>query len=116
MLHYTSTAEFVRVLTELANKLSPKHRELLQIHYRAPKRKLTARQMAKQAGYESYGVANLLYGRLGRLVGEKLGLKEENCHVGVLVEFIKPNTEGNSEWIWVMRPELGKALEALSWT
>lgn len=71
--------------------------------------------MAAQAGYKSFSVANLFYGKLGGLVGERLGLAEKDCHVGVLVEFIKPGTEGNSEWVWVMRPELAKALESLSW-
>jgi len=108
-------SDFAQALEALRGKITSKQRELLQIHYRADKRKLTARQMAERAGYGSYAAANLHYGRLGRLVGEQLRFKEENCHIGVLVEFIRPDTEGNSEWIWVMRPGLAKALETLRW-
>jgi len=110
------SAKFRKAIEGLGNTVNAKHREMLRMHYHSPSRKLTARQMAAGVGYAGFGAANLHYGRLGRLVGKKLGLPDEDCHIGVLVEFIRPNAEGNSEWIWVMRPELAKALESLGWT
>ena len=109
------SAEFRKALEGLGATVKSKHREMLRTHYLAPAHKLTARQMAERIGYAGFGAANLHYGRLGRLVGKKLGLPQEDCHIGVLVEFIRPNTEGNSEWVWIMRPEVAKALEALGW-
>jgi predicted HNH restriction endonuclease len=89
------------------------HMRMLQAHYYAPDRTLTATQMSKAMGYLHFKAANLHYGRLGRLVGEKLGyypLPKQT--VNVLVEFEKPG----KEWLWIMRPEVAQALETLGWT
>ncbi len=109
------SADFRNALEGLGKSLNSKHREMLRTHFLAPAHKLTARQMAEKIGYAGYAAANLHYGRLGRLLGKKLGLPEEDCHIGVLVDFVRPNTEGNSEWIWILHPELAKALEDLGW-
>ena len=81
--------------------VAPHHIRMLKAQYHAPKRTLTATQMSKALGYPSYAVANLHYGRLGRLVGEQIGwqpLPEQT--VSVLVTFEKPERE----WHWIMRP------------
>lgn len=53
--------------------MAPHHMRMLQAHYHAPDRTLTATQMSKALGYPTYAAANLHYGRLGRIVGEKIG-------------------------------------------
>lgn len=85
---------------------------MLQAHYHAPDRTLTATQMAKALGYPKYSAANLHYGKLARLVGEQIGwhpLPDEA--IFVLVTFEKPHRE----WRWIMRPSVAQALEQLGW-
>ncbi|MEN9572491.1 MAG: hypothetical protein RL514_346 [Verrucomicrobiota bacterium] len=108
-------SEYAEALRCLGPKLSDKHREMLLAHFHASDRKVTAGQLAAKVGYASFGAANLHYGKLGVMIGKQLGLSEQDVHVGVLVLFIRPNTEGNKEWIWQMRPELAVALERLKW-
>jgi len=92
--------------------VSPYHMRMLQAHYHAPDRTVTATQMAKALGYPKYTAANLHYGKLARLVGELIGwqpLPEQA--VFVLVTFERPDRE----WQWIMRPEVAQALEQLGW-
>lgn len=93
------------------------HIKMLQAHYYAVDRTLTASQMAKAMGYNNYNAANLHYGKLGRLVGNALGWSpsaEESQGadaVYILAEFQKPG----KYWHWIMRPEVSKAIERLGW-
>lgn len=91
--------------------LSDCHYQLLRLHYHAPERTVTAKQLAELVGYKSYSVANLQYGRLARLVGEQLDYDPEPERLGTLVRFEKRN----GEWHWLMRPEVAQALERLGW-
>lgn len=102
---YVSALRAIRV-TEI-------QRRILQIHYDAPSRTVTARQMARVLGYEHYSVANSQYGRLGRTVRELLGKSGDSIdqRLGMLVTFDRRN----DEWHWLMRPEVAEALERLGW-
>lgn len=92
--------------------VAPHYMRMLQAHYHAPQRTLTATQMSKALGYPKYSAANLHYGKLGRLVGEELGWKPlPQQTVFVLVTFEKPARE----WLWIMRPAVVLALEQLGW-
>jgi len=92
--------------------VAPHQMRMLQAHYHAPNRTLTATQMSKALGYPKYGGANIHYGKLGRLVGEQLGWRPlPELTVFVLVTFDKPGRE----WHWIMRPAVAKALERLGW-
>ncbi len=93
-------------------QLAPHQLRMFQVQYHAPERTLTATQMSQALGYPTYAAANLHYGKLGRLVGEQIGwtpLPEQT--VFVLVTFEKPG----SEWHWIMRPAVARALEQLGW-
>ena len=84
--------EYVAALRGL--QLSPHHLRMLQAHYHSPNRTLTATQMSGALGYSGYRVANLHYGRLGHLVGQKLAwtpLPEQT--VAVLCTFEKSERE-----------------------
>lgn len=109
----TSATEFAQALKKLAPEITPKQREMLQVHYHAPARRLTAGQMAEKVGYTSVIRVNGEYGRLAKMLRKALGLAKEDGEVklGVLVEFIRPN----DQWIWIMRPELAEALQSLGW-
>ena len=85
-------------------------RRILLTHYHAPGQTISATQMSKAMGYRNHGGANLHYGILGKRIGENLGWGKPNLHV--LVEFEKPERE----WLWIMRPEVSRALERLGWT
>jgi predicted HNH restriction endonuclease len=93
-------------------QISPHHLRMLLAHYHAPKLTLTATQMAKAMGYQTFASSNLHYGRLGRAVGDTLGWNPlPSTLVYVLAEFEKPERE----WLWIMRPAVAEALEKLGW-
>jgi putative restriction endonuclease len=85
--------------------------QLLRLHYHAPERTVTARQLAELAGYNSYSVANAQYSRLARLIGQQLDYNPEPERLGTLVTFDKRH----GEWHWVMRPQVAQALDSLGW-
>jgi 5-methylcytosine-specific restriction enzyme A len=92
--------------------LRPHHRLLLKAHLAAPERTVTATQLARMLGYESYKAANLHYGQLGELICEQLGWTPLPTQtVFSLVTFEKRK----GEWHWIMRQELADALEKLGW-
>jgi 5-methylcytosine-specific restriction protein A len=91
--------------------LTDRHFQFLRLHYHAPERTVTAKQLADLVGYSSYSVANAQYGRLARLVGERLDYNPEPERLGTLVLFEKRL----GEWHWPMRPEVARALEILGW-
>jgi hypothetical protein len=101
-------------LAMLDEGLPPRHRRMLASHYNAPKRTITARSLAAAVGYPNFNSVNLQYGTLARKICEILGLRLE-FHVSVLAEFIMPKPEDGTEVLWVMRPELSRALEELQW-
>lgn len=106
--------EYKAALTLLADEMPPKHRLLLEVHYRAPGRRLTARKLAEKVGYASFGAVNLQYGTLARKICDILGIRLE-YHVLVLAKFMTPKTGWDREVLWIMRPELARALEELRW-
>lgn len=83
--------------------------QMLQAHYNAPLRAVTATQMAKSLGYAHYSIANAHYGRLGRIVGDQLAYNPMKERLGTLVTFQKRD----DEWHWIMRPQVAEALEML---
>jgi hypothetical protein len=101
-------------LSLLEDEMPQRHRLMLEMHYRAPGRQLTARKLAEKVGYASFGAVNLQYGTLARKICDILGLRLK-YHVLVLAEFVTPKTGFDREILWVMRPELAKALEELRW-
>ncbi|HUR53716.1 MAG TPA: hypothetical protein VMZ71_06275, partial [Gemmataceae bacterium] len=58
-----TAAEYVEALNAIT--LSAAQRKMLMFHYRAHNRTVTYMELAEAAGYDSYGAANLHYGRLG---------------------------------------------------
>lgn len=107
-----SVADYVRAFQLIAPELTPKQRAMLQAHYSAPQRCITATQLAHAVGYASMGGANLQYGILARMVREVLDFPTQRglVHLYALATFIK-----GEHWIFVMRPEVARALETLGW-
>ena len=93
------------------DNLQDSHLQILQIHYHAHEKTITAKQLALAMGYSHHTTVNMMYGRLARLIGEKLGYNPEPEKLGALVTFEKRK----GEWHWILRPEVSQALEALGW-
>jgi len=92
--------------------MAPHHLRMLQAHYHAPHRTLTATQLSRIMGYPVYKAANLHYGKLARIIGQRLGSRPlPEVILAVLVTFDKPS----HEWLWIMRPPVARALEQLGW-
>jgi len=102
----------VRAFQTIQAELTPKQRAMLAAHYHAPHRCITATQLAAEVGYASMGGANLQYGILARMVRDVLDFPTQRglVHLYSLATFIK-----GKHWIFVMRPEVAEALEALGW-
>jgi putative restriction endonuclease len=93
------------------SNITDRHIQMLRVHYNAPDRTVTAKQLAELVGYNSYSVVNAQYGRLARLIGEQLDYNPEPERLGTLVRF----DNRHDEWHWVMRAEVAEALERLGW-
>ena len=92
-------------------QIAPYHKQMLLANYHAPNRTLTATMMAKAMGYDNFNAANLHYGMLGGLVGEKLGWNPlPEFKVNVLVDFKKED-----DWQWIMKPAVAEAIRLLGW-
>lgn len=88
---------------------------MLLAHYAAPGRLMSATELARAAGYNVFGGANIHYGILGRRVGECLGLMKPPNWTQVLAEG-RGEDPASGHFQWEMRPALGRALEQLGWT
>lgn len=102
-----SAKDYAKALCEL--KLTKNQRAMLRIHYAAPGHTITARQLAVAMGYNSWRATNMHYGRLGRLVGEKLGLPPDTKLEAICAFHKAPG----KEWEFIQRPNLVSALESL---
>jgi putative restriction endonuclease len=79
------------------NNLTDTHLKILQTHYHAYEKTITANQLAQAIGYDHHATANMIYGRLAGLVGEQLDYSPEPEKLGTLVTFEKRN----KEWHWI---------------
>jgi predicted HNH restriction endonuclease len=85
---------------------------MLQFHYWQPEKTTTHEAMAAAMKFKGGFASNLLYGGLGRRVGEHLGWMPE-YPLSVLAHFRYPDPERKCHW--KMRDRLAAALEALGW-
>jgi hypothetical protein len=106
-------AQFVRALRGIA---IPTGQQLtfLRAHVNAPGRALTARRLAEAAGYQDHRGINLQYGLLARQLGQALGRR--HVKLSLLVDFVRPKSVTNKEWLMVMHPQFAEALKQLGWT
>ena len=93
----------------------PGGRQLLFLaaHCEAPGKALNAANLAKHAKYQDWRGINLQYGLLADSLGKHLGIKGKG--LSLLLEFAKPKSITNKEWVLVMRPEFAKALRVAGW-
>jgi hypothetical protein len=95
--------------------------KILRAHFRAPGHSATARQLAREVGYENFNAINLQYGALAEAIASGLGVKSqpvpEGTSVGfwlwALVEWDGKDAEG--EQPFKLRPEVVEALRRMGW-
>lgn len=104
-----SATEYKRAFLAISS-LPPSYLEILRYHYRRPGRTTSGAAIASAIGFKDWNPVNLHYGRMGRLVGKQLGVKQ-TMPLGVLVDFKKVG----QGWHWTMKPQVAKALESLGW-
>ena len=81
---------------------------LLAIHADTDDCTLTATELAHRAGYRNKATANAQYGKLGRLVGAALNIRNDfSLPVAHLVDF---GRNGRGEITWILRPALAEAV------
>jgi len=86
--------------------------QMLRLHFHAKDQTTTAQDLALATGYTHRSVANSLYGRLGRKIGELLNFNpNNNVRVGTIVTFSKPD----GYWLWTLRSEFAAAIQTIGW-
>ena len=105
-------AQFARALKEIS-KPRGRQPDFLRAHVRAPGRALTARRLAQAAGYQNHGGINLRYGLLAQQIGA--ALHRRDVHLSLLVDFVRPKSVTNAEWVLVMHPQFAAALKEAGW-
>lgn len=105
-----SRERYARALKSLY-PLAPIFRDIIQIHYFQPERTATAAEIAKALRHKNYRGVNAQYGRLARLIGDRLHWSPEadDIGLGILVEFEKRQ----GHWHWIMQKEFARAVESL---
>jgi hypothetical protein len=100
-------------LSRIWRHTTPAQQQMLAAHLGAPGCILTATQLAAAAGYADYGLANLHYGKLGRMLAEEM-----DWHPGTEMWTFALATDANAapgaematgEWKWQLRPEVVEA-------
>ena len=102
-------------LLQIRDVLPEAQLKMLRRHYFAPNHTTTASDLAKAVGYEDFRGVNLQYGLLGKRLRNVLNYRGKGQASYVLAKFLPPGTVNNSEWLWVMHPNVAKALEELKW-
>ena len=125
--------EYIKALQAILPSLNDNQLAMLKAHYKAPKRTITATQLAQAVNYKTYSAANLHYGKIGFLLNEILCMDLPKYEDGTPIATYAiasgiPSTSDMDEddfneilelineveeWHWVMRPELAEAIEYL---
>lgn len=116
--------DYRQAFEAIAPHLTDGHRAMLNAHYNAAHRTITASQLAEAACYENYQGANLQYANLGQKVAECLNYEPPEHESNgkpfwsfVLADGYWQQTQENIQqnWYWVMHPQVIAALPLTSW-
>ena len=113
---FPSSQQYREAFAAIRDQITVNQLLLLQRHYHAPGRTITARRLAECVGYANYGGVNAQYGALAKHLCDALQVRfEEEYWVTIVAMFARdPDVEGG-ELQWVMRPQVAHALAALGW-
>ena len=111
-----SVSEYVVAFRAIAPRVSDSQKKLLVAHHDAPARVISATRLAETVGFENYKAVNLQYGLLAQELSRALNIDlSDFVAVGILVEFVHPGSAANEQFLWVLRPNVVRALEDLGW-
>lgn len=111
-----TTSEYEKALKSI--NIPDSYMAMLKAHYSAPNRTITVTELAKAAGYPTFGTANLHYGTLGKNIGSEICFKptvfrKDKTPIWTFVLAEGVIGKESKQWEWTMRPELAEALENL---
>ena len=86
--------------------------ELLRAHHAAPRRTMTAGQLARGAGLPDFQTVNLLYGAYAKELARTLGVAPRYS-IAVLVRFGERTADDLVQW--TMLPQVAEALDRMQW-
>jgi len=117
-----TAAQFLSAMSDMKKPTASLCR-LLKAHYKCRGRVSTMSLLAEAARFTSFSPANLHYGGLARRIAKHLAISEptlrlpteSDAYLSLLVDFIKPETVTNKQWLLVMKPEFAEALVASGW-
>jgi hypothetical protein len=115
--HIGTAEEYRRAFR--AVEVGDHHAAMLRAHANAPNQTLTATELARSAGYDSFSAANLHYGVLGYRIAGFLELPVPESPERKQPVWTSALADGpddavpDGQWRWVMHPEVLKALRDL---
>jgi hypothetical protein len=101
--------------------ISATQRKMLEAHYTAHNRTITYTDLARASGADSHRAANSAYGKLGRTLGERLGIRfveggSKNVpFYSSAIGMGNPYAAPGTHFQLVMHHELAKAIDQLGW-
>jgi len=114
-IEYPAEAAYRTALSAISDNLTDKYRRMLQAHFVAPERTLTAKDLGAAAGYPNWTSANLHYGKIGRMLGEYLLFQPRERAAGGPIWTLLLASGADIEttedlWQWQMREQVADAL------
>jgi 5-methylcytosine-specific restriction enzyme A len=111
-----SVEEYKRALSALRNELSETELGMLREQYAAPRRSITAKDLAAAIGIAGYQPINGLYGRLGHRLSNAIGREPRRRKNGTVEWWTALSSFGGYDpgLVWVMHDSLAQALKELN--
>lgn len=105
-----TVAQMKRALRAVEGKISPSQRNMLIGHYE--RREASMNEIAGFGGYDSYGAANIHYGKLAGLIAAELKFRPRNWTYTIASG---PSHEYVGGFRWKLDDVVARALEELGW-
>jgi hypothetical protein len=112
---FPSSEEYRQAFAAIRDQITVNQLLMLQRHYHAPGRTVTARRLAERVGFATHGGANLQYGILAKQLCDALQVRIEEEQVFILALFARDPSVERGEIQFIMRPQVAHALAALGW-
>lgn len=122
ILQVPSAEQYKDALVAIEAQITTNQLNMLAYHYKAHNRTATFTELARAAGYDNNKPANRQYGDLGKLLGDKLGMKfapneqsGEDFFSTAIGSESHYRDEKSGHFQLIMHHELAKALDELGW-
>ncbi|MCL6750527.1 DUF1524 domain-containing protein [Nostoc sp. CCCryo 231-06] len=124
---FPTVDDYKQAFIAISSQLTDSHKRMLKAHYHAPGQIITATELAKAAGYEHFGGANLQYARIAELVANYLNYSPRQhddsgkpfwslmLASGYWKTLEDAEITSQREWHWQLREQVSQALEDLDW-